>query len=388
MLPGNTDRMELSMHHALRRPRGIFWIAACQVVLLCFSTVLLAGSPAHAAVLAGTVLTSTTATLPAELAPLANGKRISYVTTSVTGGTITATGLVLTPKTNKKNRVVVWGHGTTGLADQCTPSASQAVFWPEARAAIADLLNRGFTVAAPDYPGLGTPQAHPYLIGASAARSMIDSVKAARRLDTALGLQYAVDGHSQGGQGALFAGEIAPAYDGTLVLRGVAAIAPVSNADLFAPMIPGTPGQGYLVMGLFGLRAVDPGVNPNTLLAAPARQRTPVLQSGCLTEILNSYAPLTASELLVGGALPASVVTKLAHYDNPAQAPSSAPILLVQGTADEAVPYDLTAGALLPQLQAYSQPVTFEAVEGANHDGAVFQTTDLVADWIAARLLP
>jgi len=133
---------------------------------------------------------------------------------------------------------------------------------------------------------------------------------------------------------------------------------------------------------------VTRGINPNNLLAAPARQRSTVLQSGCLNEILAAYAPLTASELLVGGALPNSVVTKLAHYDNPAQAPSSAPILLVQGTADEAVPYDLTAGALLPQLQAYSQPVTFETVEGANHDGAVVQTTDLVADWIAARLLP
>ena len=113
------------MHHALRRPRGIFWIAAWQVVLLGITAVLLAGSPAAAAPLAGTVLTSTTATLPAELAPLATGKRIAYVTTSVTGGTIAATGLVLTPKTNKKNKTVVWGHGTTGLADQCTPSASQ-----------------------------------------------------------------------------------------------------------------------------------------------------------------------------------------------------------------------------------------------------------------------
>jgi hypothetical protein len=42
-----------------------------------------------------------------------------------------------------------------------------------------------------------------------------------------------------GGQGAPFAGELAPSYDGALVLSGVAAIAPVSNADLLAPLIPG-----------------------------------------------------------------------------------------------------------------------------------------------------
>ena len=42
--------------------------------------------------------------------------------------------------------------------------------------AIAALLAKGWTVAAPDYPGLGTPSAHPYLIGASAARSMQTSL--------------------------------------------------------------------------------------------------------------------------------------------------------------------------------------------------------------------
>ncbi|WP_250008325.1 alpha/beta fold hydrolase [Actinoplanes sp. M2I2] len=355
------------------------------VTVLALAALLSPGRPARAALLSGTVLTSTAATLPAELAPLANGKRISYLSTNTSNLPITATGLVLTPKTAKKNKMVVWGHGTTGLADQCAPSASQAVFWPEARAAIAELLRRGWTVAAPDYPGLGTPLAHPYLVGASAARSMIDSAKAARNLDAALSSQYVIDGHSQGGQGALFADELAPSYDGALTLRGVASIAPVSNADLFAPLIPGTPAQGYLVMALFGLQAVDPTVNASALLAPPARQRTGVLQTGCLNEILASYESLTASELLVGGALPASVITKLSRYANPAQKAPSAPILLVQGTADEAVPYVITAGPLLTQLTAYNQPVQFVELDGATHDGAVFQSTTLVADWIAAR---
>jgi len=240
-------------------------------------------------------------------------------------------------------------------------------------------------VAAADYPGLGTSSSHPYLIGASEARSMIDSVKAARRLDGALSADYAVDGHSQGGQGALFAGELAPSYDGALVLRGVSAIAPVSNVDLLAPAIPGTPGQGYLVMGLYGLQAVDSTVVPNTYLAPTAKTKTSVLQNGCLNEILTAYASLSASQLLVGGALPAAVVTKLAHYDNPAQAAPSAPILLVQGTDDEAVPYDITAGPLLDELNAYSQSILFLPVEGATHDTAVIQTAGQVADWIAAR---
>jgi len=375
------------MHLAFRRQRAVLWVAAFQVVLLAFTGIFLTGTPASAATAPGTVLSATTVTLPSELSPLATGKRISYVTTSVTGATITATGLIMTPKTGRTYKTVVWAHGTTGLADLCTPSLNQDVFWPEARAAIAALLAKGWTVAAPDYPGLGTSAAHPFLIGGSEGRSIIDSVKAARNLDSSLSVQYAVDGHSQGGQGALFAGELAPSYDGSLVLRGVVAIAPVSNVDIFAPLIPGTAEQGYLVMGLYGLQTVDYSVSANSLLAATAKTHTSVLQTGCLNEILAAYASLTADQLLVGGALPAAVVTKLVHYDNPAQAAPSAPILLVQGTADEAVPYSITAGALLPELEAYNPqpPVDFVPVDGATHDGAVFDTTGQVADWIAGK---
>jgi pimeloyl-ACP methyl ester carboxylesterase len=373
------------MQSAHLRRRAVRWAAAVQVLLLAVAGLVATGAPAAATVAPGAVLTVTPATLPTELTPHATGKRITYVTTTVTGGLTTATGLVLTPRTAKKNKTVVWGHGTTGIADRCAPSTSQDVFWPEARQAIVALLSRGWTVTAPDYPGLGTPAAHPYLVGASAARSMIDSVKSARILDPALSTQYVLDGHSQGGQGALFAGQLAPTYDGALVLRGVAAIAPANNLYVLAPAIPGTPGQGYLVMALYGLNAVDPTVNPNALLAEPARQRASVLQSGCLYQILDAYAPLTPEQLLVGGTLPNAVVAKLGRYGNPGQTPGSAPILVVQGTDDEAVPYDVTAGLLLPQLERPGQSVEFLEVAGANHDESVFWTTGQVATWIAAR---
>jgi pimeloyl-ACP methyl ester carboxylesterase len=378
--------MKTVLRRKSERRRGHRGIAVFLVSLLSVCGVLATGNPAaSAAVAPGTVLSATAATLPAELAPLATGKRIQYASTDISGGTITVTGLVLTPKTNKKLKTVAWAHGTTGLADQCTPSTNQNVFWPEARAAVAELLKRGWTVAATDYPGLGTAAAHPYLIGNSEARAVIDSVKAARNLDTTLSTQYAIDGHSQGGQAALFAGQLAPSYDGALVLRGVVGIAPVSNADLIAPLIPGTPGQGYLVMALFGLSVVESSLSPLAPLATPARQRVTVLQTGCLTEILNAYAALTPEQLLVNGVLPPAIIAKLAQYDNPAQTAPSAPMLIVQGTDDEAVPYDITAGPLLDELHAYNQPVQFVPIQGADHDGSVFASVTLVANWIATR---
>ncbi|GGQ81350.1 alpha/beta fold hydrolase [Couchioplanes azureus] len=369
------------MRAALRRRLAVLAAAVLAAAGVLAGT----GGPAHALVSPGTVLSAAGATLPSELSTLATGKRIQYVTTTVSGVTTVATGLILTPRSGKANRTVAWSHGTTGLADRCAPSASQAVFWPEARAAIAGLLRRGWTVAAPDYPGLGTPDAHPYLVGNSEGRAVIDSVKAARNLDGELSTQYAVDGHSQGGQGALFAGQLAPAYDGPLVLTGVAAIAPVSNLDQIAPYIPGTPGQGYLVMALYGINAVEPAFNPAAYLAPPARQRTSVLQTGCLNEILAAYAPLTPEQLVPGGVVSPTVLARLARYGNPATVAPSAPILIVQGTDDDAVPYDITAGFLLDQLSHYGQPVEFVPLPGETHDGAVFASVETVADWIAAR---
>ncbi|WP_030434215.1 alpha/beta hydrolase family protein [Actinoplanes subtropicus] len=365
------------------RPRLL--VAALVAALLAVGAALVApAGPASAASIPGMVLTSATATLPPELTPLATGKRITYVTTDVNGNLITATGLIMTPKTNKASRVAAWAHGTTGLADQCTPSTNQNVFWPEARTAIAALLGKGFTVAAPDYPGLGTSQSHPYLIGPSEARSIIDAVKAARNLDGYLSTSYVIDGHSQGGQGSLFANQMATAYDGNLVLKGSASIAPVSNAATLAPLIPGTPNQGYLVMGLYGLQTVDSSFSANSALAPTAKTKTSVLNTGCLNEILAAYQNLTASQLLVGGALPDSVIAKLDHWDSPAQTTPTAPILLIQGTADESVPAFLTE-MLVDELHAYSQPVTYQEIDGATHDSAVIDSADTVATWLAGR---
>jgi hypothetical protein len=43
---------------------------------------------------------------------------------------------------------------------------------------LADILAKGYVVVATDYPGLGTPGIHPYLIGISEARAVLDSVRA------------------------------------------------------------------------------------------------------------------------------------------------------------------------------------------------------------------
>ena len=49
----------------------------------------------------------------------------------------------------------------------------------------ADMLRLGYIVVATDYPGLGVPGMHPYLIGVSEGRAVLDSVRAARAMPDA-----------------------------------------------------------------------------------------------------------------------------------------------------------------------------------------------------------
>jgi alpha-beta hydrolase superfamily lysophospholipase len=92
------------------------------------------------------------------------------------------------------------------------------------------MLAHGYVVAGIDYPGLGTPEVHPYLVGKSDAREVLDSVRAAREIPGAgAGDSFAVWGHSQGGQAALFTGLEAAGYAPELKLVGAAAAAPATD---------------------------------------------------------------------------------------------------------------------------------------------------------------
>lgn len=69
------------------------------------------------------------------------------------------------------------------------------------------MISQGYIVVATNYPGLGTGGIHPYLIGESEARAVIDSVRAARDMpNSGATNRFAVWGHSQGGHAALYTG--------------------------------------------------------------------------------------------------------------------------------------------------------------------------------------
>jgi hypothetical protein len=76
--------------------------------------------------------------------------------------------------------IVAWAHPTTGIVPRCAPS--RALFAFQQIQGLRPMVDRGYVVAATDYPGLGTAGPHPYLVGTSEARAVLDSVRAARTL--------------------------------------------------------------------------------------------------------------------------------------------------------------------------------------------------------------
>ena len=338
----------------------------------------------------GTVLGKAEMLLNPSLAAVATGKRISYVSSDPDGKHIIVTGAILTPRkqTRSEHDVVAWAHGTEGLADGCAPSrfatlSSDPTFQLYATT-VESFLDQGWTVAATDYAGLGSPGPHPYLIGNSEGRAVIDSVRAARQLNGSLSKAWVAIGHSQGGQGALFAGEQAQNYGRGLQLRGVVGIAAASDLDQLAEAIVGTPSQGYLVMALSGLAAVDPSVHPEQLLAPPALSRVGVLETGCFLEIIGGFAELTAEELLVGGALPPQIVAKFA-ISNPGQRRGGAPILLLHGEADETVP-SFVADNLLAAYCVNGTRASVQKYPDATHDSVLIDASADAIAWIKDRL--
>ena len=161
----------------------------------------------------------------------AQGWRIRYMSTDDRGQPEEVTGVVIAPlgpapKLGRK--VIAWAHGTWGVAGKCAPQTDRKLF--EVTPGLNEMLARGYAIVATDYAGLGTPQPHPYLVGASAAHNMLDAIRASRTIaEVGIGTRFIPWGESQGGHASLFTGELARSYAPELSIVGVAAAAPPTD---------------------------------------------------------------------------------------------------------------------------------------------------------------
>jgi fermentation-respiration switch protein FrsA (DUF1100 family) len=311
--------------------------------------------------------------------------KVRYLSTATNGEPVEVSGLIAVPDSPVPaggRPVLSWAHGTTGLADQCAPSAN-----PSSALVIAGpILAKGWVFAATDYIGLGTPGPHPYLVGDSEGRAVLDMADAARRFAPAdASSDVVLLGHSQGGHAVLFARELAEGWEDDIDVRGVVAIAPPSEPSLSAAQVVGTPNQGYLMLSLFGLRAANPELALEDVLAPKAMELLPVIDTRCSGEVLATYRSLVASDLVKVDPTTLPAWRDALEENDPGHVASDVPLLIVHGEKDELVPA-AHSRRLFDRLCGAGQPVERRTYPGADHGSVVLFAALDMSTWLDARL--
>jgi pimeloyl-ACP methyl ester carboxylesterase len=311
--------------------------------------------------------------------------RVRYRSTSVAGRPVEVTAIVARPSgaaPEGGHPVLAWAHGTSGVADECAPSAAGA----DGVVGLQVMLDAGFVVAATDYEGLGTPGVHPYLVSTSEGRSVLDAARAARQVADASEVVLAL-GVSQGGHAVLAASEIAGEWAPELDLAGTVAVAPAADLGIIVPAT-------FRPSPLFGFAALvaagwadayeelseDDVLGPSGLELAEAAR-----QGSCISEVFDA-AGRADEEGLVAVApqdLPdwsRRIEENTIHPDR-----VSGPVLLVQGTADVVVPRQLT-DQLASSFCAAGVEVRYSTYEGADHGSAVIAAFADIRQWGEDRL--
>ena len=314
------------------------------------------------------------------------GWRILYHSRTLADADIAVSGTVFAPTTPAPptgRPVVAWAHGTTGSGDSCAPSTDlQPLNGIEDGTA---LLAAGDVIVASDYEGLGTPGPHPYLVGASEARSVLDAVRAAIHLPEAgTGNAFAVFGHSQGGQAALAVGQLAATYAPDLHLIAAAATAPPTDLTaLTARLTHLDYGIAYLVEAAAGYSATDPSANLSAILTPKAAASLPLLETGCTDDLITAYAGMSIQDTFIHDPRttpPWSTGFARAAID---RLPGDLPILILQGSQDPIVSADITT-ATVHRLCAAGDLVDYHLYPEAAHN-VVPAAADDLNTWLAGR---
>jgi pimeloyl-ACP methyl ester carboxylesterase len=227
-----------------------------------------------------------------------------------------------------------------------------------------------------DYEGLGTPGEHPYLIGRSEGYSMLDMVRAARKLDTRLGRKVIIAGHSQGGQSALWAASLAGKWTPELNVRGTVALAPVSHLAEQLPLLDALkdPGglSGLAAMILRGIDVAAPQLGVGGGLADRAAALYPLTLTKCLGQLdaADAYGGVAPADLLRPDVDTAPISTALSQRADPEELKIRTPVRIQQGEADTTV-FKAFTDPLVADYRKRGVKVTYKTYPGVDHGGAV-----------------
>ncbi len=322
----------------------------------------------------------------------ATAELVLYRSIGLDGQPIAVSGMVISPAGPPPpggRPIVAWAHPTSGVAPRCAPSL--AIFLFQQIQGLRDMVQRGYVVAATDYPGLGTPGPHPYLVGISEGRAVLDAVRAARALPEAgAGRRFAVWGHSQGGQAALYAGLLARDYAPDIDLVGIAAAAPATElATLMNDDLDSAGGKNLTAMTLWSWSRVY-GAPIDRVLDPAALPSVDRLAADCIESVFDIIVRRRIERPLEQRFLTASNLDTVEPWrallasNTPGALPPGIPLFLAQGLADQLV-WPAVTQDYLGRLCRAGSKVRYRVLPNANHAFVARDSAPAAVDWIADR---
>jgi len=318
--------------------------------------------------------------------------RILYQSTGLKGEPIEVSGAIYIPPGPPPpggRSVIAYAHPTSGVVEKCAPSLmpdNAGLIW-----GIKSMLAKGHIVVATDYPGLGTPGVHPYLIGVSEGRAVLDSVRAAIALPrSGASDRFVVWGHSQGGHAALFAGELAKSYAPELKLLGVAAAAPATYLiELFDADKSTAAGKELTAMAIYSWSKLY-GAPASSLVAANAMTVYRTMARDCIESVADFVAleqaerPLETRRFLKANPTKTQPWEGIMKRNTPGKRRQTAPVFLAQGTADTIVRPEITK-QFGNHLCKQGARVMFVEMPGVSHTFAAKESVSTALKWMDDR---
>jgi pimeloyl-ACP methyl ester carboxylesterase len=323
--------------------------------------------------------------------------RVLFHSTSIYDVDIAESGYVVVPGASPPPGgypVLTWAHGTSGFAGICAPSlfsnrGSGLYLVP----GLATYLHDGFVVTATDYQGLGTPGIHPYLLGQSEGQGVLDAARAALRLPGVHAAdKVVIYGHSEGGDAALFAGQLAPTYAPELHVVGVAAAAPATSLSVIMSVAVTPAGRGILQFSVptayTWIRTYRDLPAHDLFTPAGLRVAAQYVPVDCANGLVPAIAArkLTPATIFAAGALHKPVVVAHVRANDPGRVRTEAPMLVVQGTADTTVPPGLTDTFVRSAACPLGDGLQYVHVTGATHATVVLTAVSTISRWMVERV--
>ncbi|MFI8484385.1 lipase family protein [Streptomyces rubrogriseus] len=290
--------------------------------------------------------------------------RLMYKSTDANGEAVAVTGAYIEPAAKWRGDgprpLVAVAPGTMGQGDQCAASMAlehplqlngQTVSVGYEDLSVYRLLLRGVAVVVTDYVGLGTTdRLHTYVNRVDGAHAVLDSVRAARALDSASvtsGSRVGLFGYSQGGGATAAAAELQPAYAPDVQLAGTYAGAPPADLTEVTKAIDGSDLAGALGWSLNGFLQTEPALRPiaDRYINEAGQEALKDLSTMCVGDALFGYGGDSSTDWTKTGQSISDVIRAepalqsfLAEQRIGSTEPGS-PVRVATGVSDDLVPH-------------------------------------------------